>query len=133
MLRLERLTGVSGELAGVAAGLRRSLVVVRGRWNGSGSGVIWRSDGIIMTNDHVVRADGVRVTLDNGREWDAQVVGRDKNLDLAALRIPTTGLPAAPIGNSRALRVGQLVLAVGNPLGVEGAATLGIISAVGRT
>lgn len=131
MQALRTLAGVSGELAEVAARLRQSLTLVRGRWNGSGSGIIWR-DGIVLTNDHVARGDHARVTLADGQSLDAKVIGRDKTLDLAALRVQASGLLRAPLGASRALRVGQLVIAVGNPLGVEGAATLGIISAVGR-
>ena len=131
MPTLTTLPGVAGEMAQVAARLRQSLVMVRGRWNGSGSGVIWR-EGIVLTNDHVMRGDRAQLTLADGRQVDATLIGRDKGLDLAALRTPVLGLPAAPVGNSRALRVGQVVLAVGNPLGVEGATTLGIISALGR-
>lgn len=123
--------GVATEAARVAAQLRQSMVMVRGRWHGAGSGVIWRDD-IILTNDHVARGDQARVTLADGRSLDARVIGRDKTLDLAALRVSPTGMPPTPIGASRDLQVGQVVIAVGNPLGVEGAATLGIISLVGR-
>ena len=130
---LETLPGVATEIAQVAARLRQSLVMVRGQWNGSGSGVIWRSDGIILTNDHVARRDRARVSLADGRMLDAQVIGRDKTLDLAALKVDATNLPAATPGDSRQMAIGQLVLAVGHPLGVEGATTLGIISAIGRT
>lgn len=131
--KLETLPGVAGEIAQVAARLRQSLVGVRGQWNGSGSGVIWRPDGIILTNDHVARRDKARVSLADGRTLDARVIGRDKTLDLAALKVDEQDLPSAPPGDSRRMAVGQLVLAVGNPLGVEGAVTLGIISAIGRT
>ncbi len=130
---LETVPGVAAEIAQIAAWLRQSLVMVRGEWNGSGSGVIWRPDGIILTNDHVARRDRARVTLADGRTLDGRVIGRDKTLDLAALKVDAHDLPAAVPGNSRAMAVGQLVLAVGNPLGVEGAVTLGIISAIGRT
>ncbi|MCW5880853.1 MAG: trypsin-like peptidase domain-containing protein [Anaerolineae bacterium] len=123
--------GVAAEAARVVAQLRQSMVMVRGRWHGAGSGVVWRDD-VILTNDHVARGDRAQVTLADGRHLDATVIGRDKTLDLAALRVPPTGLPSAPIGASRNLKVGQVVIAVGNPLGVEGAATLGIISLVGR-
>ncbi|MFN8471359.1 MAG: trypsin-like peptidase domain-containing protein [Anaerolineae bacterium] len=130
---LEALPGVASEIAQVAARLRQSLVMVRGQWNGSGSGVIWRPDGIILTNDHVARRDRARVSLADGRTLDARVIGRDKTLDLAAMKVEAGDLPAAVLGDSRRMAVGQLVLAVGNPLGVEGATTLGIISAIGRT
>ncbi len=130
---LETLPGVASEIAQVAARLRQSLVMVRGEWNGSGSGVIWRPDGVILTNDHVARRDRARVSLADGRTLDARVIGRDKTLDLAALKVDATNLPAATAGDSRRMAIGQLVVAVGNPLGVEGATTLGIISAIGRT
>lgn len=131
-MNLQIAPGVAAEAARVAARLRQSMVMVRGRWHGSGSGIVWRDD-IILTNDHVARGDQARVTLADGRNLDATVVGRDKTLDLAALRVSPTGMPPAPIGASRDLKVGQVVIAVGNPLGVEGATTLGIISLVGRS
>src|SRR3712207_4461241 len=99
MLALGGLPGVSHALGEVAARLRRSLVLVRGRRSGSGSGVIWRADGIILTNDHVVHGEGVQVTLADGRQLEAHVVGRDKTLDLAALRVAGSNLPTAPVGN----------------------------------
>lgn len=132
MTMLSTLPGVSAAVTQVASRLRQSMVLVRGRWNGSGSGVVWR-DNIILTNDHVARGDRAQVSLWDGRQLDAEVIGRDKTLDLAALRVNATGLPIAPIGPSRHLKLGQVVIAVGNPLGVEGATTLGIISAIGRT
>ncbi len=132
MSNIPLLPGVASEVAQVAARLRQSMVLVRGRWNGAGSGVVWR-DGIILSNDHVVRGDEARVSLWDGRQVDGRVIGRDKTLDLAALRVNAPGAPPAPLGPSRGLRIGQLVIAVGNPLGVEGATTLGIISTLGRT
>lgn len=132
MVTLNLLPGVAAEVARVAAQVRKSMVSVKGRWNGAGSGIVWR-DGIVLSNDHVVRGDQARIQSWDGREYGAKVIGRDKTLDLAALRVEASGLTAATIGPSRSLKLGQLVLAVGNPLGVEGATTLGIISAVGRT
>lgn len=131
MRSLRALPGVAAETARVASRLRQSMVLVRGRWHGAGSGVVWREH-VILTNDHVARADRARVTLADGRQLEASVIGRDKTLDLAALHVPEHGMPIPPLGASRDLRVGQLVMAVGNPLGVEGATTLGIISLVGR-
>lgn len=132
MSKLSLLPGVAAEVAQVAARLRHSMVLVRGRWNGAGSGVVWR-DGVILSNDHVVRGDEARVSLWDGRQVDGRVIGRDKTLDLAALRVNAPNLTPAPLGPSRSLKIGQLVMAVGNPLGVEGATTLGIISTLGRT
>ncbi len=117
------------ELAAVAAALSRSAVQVQSRRLGAGSGVIWHSDGLIITNAHVVRGSRATVKLADGRVFDAACTNRDRQRDLAALKIDATDLPAATIGDSDALRVGELVLAVGNPLGVVGALTTGIIHA----
>ncbi|HLJ68352.1 MAG TPA: trypsin-like peptidase domain-containing protein [Chloroflexota bacterium] len=122
--------GVTDELATMAESLRRSTVQVRSGRMGGGSGIIWRADGLIVTNAHVVRADAVEVELDDGRRFEGTVLDTDRARDLAAVRIGATGLPAAPIGDSDALRVGQLVMAVGNPLGLSGALTLGIVHAI---
>jgi serine protease Do len=121
------------EFSATAELLRRSTVHVRsGRW-GAGSGVIWQPDGLIVTNAHVVRARTASVELSDGRQLAADVVGADPQRDLAALRVKATGLPAAPVGDSDALRVGQLVVAVGNPLGLSGALTVGIVHAIAPT
>lgn len=117
------------ELAAVAANLSRSTVQVQSRRSGGGSGVIWDSNGLIITNAHVVRSSGATVELSDGRVFDAVCIKRDRKLDLAILRVDAT-LPAATIGNCDTLRVGELVLAVGNPLGVVGALTTGIIHAI---
>jgi serine protease Do len=105
--------------------LRRSSVAVTG-----GSGVIWSADGLIVTNAHVLHSREPKVTLDDGRAFDAVIEQVDRRRDLAVLRVPVSGLPAATIGDSSALRPGQVVTAVGNPLGVTGAVTTGIIYAV---
>jgi serine protease Do len=127
------MTALNDELANVTAALSRSTVKVQNGRFGGGAGVIWQADGVIITNAHVVRGDRARVQLADGRVFDAVCTSRDRLQDLAVLKIDATDLPAAPIGNSDALRVGQLVLAVGNPLGVTGALTTGIIHAVAPT
>lgn len=121
---------LSQESAALAKRLRESTVVVRGQGSRGGSGVIWRSDGLIVTNAHVASGPRAVIKLMGGRVYDARVESRDPGSDLAALSIDAAGLTAAPIRDSDALHVGELVLAVGNPLGLEGAVSTGIIHAV---
>ncbi|NLC36488.1 MAG: trypsin-like serine protease, partial [Alcaligenaceae bacterium] len=104
------------------------------RQSGSlGSGVIVRSDGYVLTNHHVVEAaDSIRVALNDGREVDARVEGADPETDLAVLKIDLPGLQAIAFDQDEALRVGDVVLAIGNPFGVGQTTTLGIVSALGR-
>ena len=100
---------------------------------GSGSGAVIRRDGMILTNAHVVGpAKTVQVGLADGRKIGGTVLGRDIGLDVAVVRIPINDLPAAPLGNSDQLQVGQMAIAVGNPLGLERTVTTGVISAVNR-
>src|SRR6184192_248455 len=101
---------------------------------GEGSGFIIRPDGVIMTNAHVVDgASEVTVRLTDRREYTAKVVGVDPKSDIAILRIPAKDLPTVRIGDSRGLKVGEWVLAIGAPFGFENSATAGIVSAKGRT
>ncbi len=100
---------------------------------GQGSGLVARPDGYILTNNHVVAgADEVRVTLANGAKYDAEVIGTDEETDLAVIKIDSNGLTPARFGDSNAIQVGQWVLAVGNPFGLDHTVTAGIISAKGR-
>ena len=122
----------SGDFGEVAERLRRSTVQVHaGRERGSGSGVIWNQDGLIVTNAHVARTDRARVELWDGRAFNAEVTARNARRDLVSLRIPARALPAATPGDSSALRPGELVVAVGNPLGFIGALTTGVVHALG--
>ncbi|MEP6779741.1 MAG: trypsin-like peptidase domain-containing protein [Gemmatimonadaceae bacterium] len=100
---------------------------------GEGSGFIVTQDGYIITNNHVVEdADHVRVTLSDQRQFDAKVIGRDSTTDVAVVKIDAKGLSTLPIGNDEAARIGDWVLAVGNPLGLDFTVTAGIISAKSR-
>ncbi|MBX3591270.1 MAG: trypsin-like peptidase domain-containing protein [Burkholderiaceae bacterium] len=102
--------------------------------NSLGSGVIVSADGYVLTNHHVVEgADEIEVLLADGSRGRARVVGTDPETDLAVLRIDLSDLPAIAFGNADAARVGDVVLAVGNPFGVGQTVTMGIISALGRT
>src|SRR5262245_14850246 len=120
----------------IAERLRRSCVLIGDRrGGGGGSGVIWESGAnksVIITNAHVVKDRRARVTLRDGRASESRVTSLDARRDLAALTIEMGGLPAATIGDSDSLRVGELVFAVGNPLGLVGALTVGIVHASGK-
>ncbi len=103
------------------------------RQTGVGSGVIATKDGYILTNNHVVDgADEVKVTLQDGREFTAKVVGRDPKSDVAVLKIDAKDLPAVPMADSEKVEVGDVVLAIGNPFGIGQTVTTGIVSAKGR-
>lgn len=100
---------------------------------GLGSGVIIESNGLILTNNHVVgKADEIRVTLSDKREFKAKLIGTDPKTDIAVVRIDATGLPTVALADSDKLEVGEFVLAVGNPFGLTQTVTLGIVSALGR-
>lgn len=101
---------------------------------GAGSGFIVSPDGVILTNAHVVQnADEVTVKLQDRREFRAKVLGLDNRTDVAVLKIDATGLPVTPIGQSRQLQVGEWVLAIGSPYGLESTVTAGVVSATGRS
>jgi serine protease Do len=101
--------------------------------HGAGSGFIVSPDGVILTNAHVVRdADEVTVKLQDRREYRAKVLGSDPKTDVAVLKIDAKNLPTVPIGNTRNLKVGEWVLAIGEPYGLESTVTAGVVSAKGR-
>ena len=114
--------------------LRRSTVHIRAHRHGGGSGVIWSPDGAIVTNAHVLEgargSDLIEVELWDVRRFPGNIVRRERRRDLAVLHIEASGLAVATAGDSNALRVGELVIAVGNPLGFIGAASTGVIHGV---
>ena len=101
--------------------------------SGLGSGVIVSADGYIITNSHVIKdADEIKVTLSDKREFVGKVIGSDLKTEIAVVKIDAKGLPTVPWGNSDKLQVGEVVLAVGNPFGLNQTVTMGIVSALGR-
>ncbi len=99
----------------------------------SGSGFIVSPDGYVLTNNHVIENfDRIRVTLTDHREFPARLIGRDPQTDVAVLKIEGSNLPVTPLGNDETVKVGEWVLAVGNPLGLDHTVTAGIVSAKGR-
>lgn len=105
----------------------------RGPRRGQGSGVIISADGYVLTNNHVIdKAHEVSVTLPDKREFKGKIIGADPKSDLAVVKINASSLPAIPWGDASQLQVGEYVLAVGNPFGLNSTVTLGIVSAVGR-
>ena len=139
---LEGAGAAGGEAAAMIEAVLPGVVQVRrgnprrGPRGGVGAGFLWSPDGSVMTNHHVVAGSGrkIKVVLTDDRSFDAEVVGSSRRLDLAMLRLrnaPAEDLPTPPVGDSDALRVGELIFAVGHPWGRRGAVTAGIVSGLG--
>ncbi len=130
------LDAFSRAVVGVADKLRPAVVNLRlgkGMRGGSGSGVLFAPDGYLLTNHHVVQGhEKVRVRLSDGTEMSGTVIGNDPWTDLAVVRVDGTGLPFATFGDSAKIKVGQLAVAIGSPLGFESTVTAGVVSALGR-
>jgi S1-C subfamily serine protease len=133
------LDAYSQTVAGIAERLGPAVVglhfTTNARRSGSGSGVVLAADGLVLTNSHVAAGTNrLAVTTSDGRNLNARLVGDDPDTDLALVRVEeNVALPAAPLGDSKTLRRGQLVIAIGNPLGFEATVTAGVVSALGRS
>lgn len=119
------------EMAGIVTQVRGSLVRVHAG-QGNGAGTIWHSDGLIITNAHVVATGDLSITLPDGSTQPAQLLAYDPERDLAALCVEARELPTIELGKSKDLTPGQWVMAIGHPWGVQGAATSGIVIGTGK-
>lgn len=131
------LRALDADSANIVAAAIPSVVRIASDEGSLGAGTIWHSDGLIITNAHVVLARGngavrrLRVELADGRQFNAQVIARDEREDLAALAIAASGLKAIALGDSQRARVGEWVLALGHPWGIADSLTAGIIIGAG--
>ena len=123
---------LNSALAGVLNEVSASVVQVRDESRGAGAGTIWHSDGLIITNAHVVHHGPFKVALYDGRVLDAKLLARDEQHDLAALAVEANDLPTIQIGSTRDLHPGQWVMALGHPWGIANAATSGVLIGMGR-
>ena len=123
-----------GDFFGFGGGGRQQRQIQTPKREGSGSGVIISSDGYIVTNNHVVsEADELLVKLNDNREFKGRIIGTDEQTDLALIKIEGKDFPTLPIGNSDDLKLGEWVLAVGNPFNLTSTVTAGIVSAKARS
>lgn len=130
----ETIIGVVDAIGPAVIGVRRSSGGAQNLYDGAGSGVIISPDGYALTNNHVIRGAGrVEGVLHDGSVVSAEVVGADPDTDLALLRLSGRGHGHAELGHSNDLKVGELAIAIGNPLGLQATVTVGVISAVRRT
>jgi serine protease Do len=122
---------LSDDIAAIVAAVKPSVVLI-GQNGGHGAGVVWRPEGIIVTNRHVLRDDRVDVILDDGRKYTGLVAARHPTHDLAVVKIAADDLPAVRLGDSSTVRPGEIAVAIGHPQGMRSAATAGIIVAAGQ-
>ncbi len=125
---LARAAAASDAVAELSRDVARSVVLVRGSRGSAGSGVIWDRRGLVITNHHVVHGSSAELVVADGRRLVGRVIRRAPGLDLAALEVEGDLGPRITVGDSDAMRVGDLVLAVGNPMGERNAPSLGIVS-----
>ncbi|MBW8010349.1 MAG: trypsin-like serine protease [Chloroflexi bacterium] len=115
-------------LNGTVETVRRGLAVVQGRRFSAGAGIIWDENGVVLTNNHVLGRQNPIVTLSDKRQFEARILARDAEVDLAILKIEADALAPLTIGDSTNMRVGEITFAIGHPWGQLGAVTFGIIS-----
>ncbi len=121
---------LGGALDDLVRRVEPGLAVVYGRHNGAGAGIVWSRDGLVLTNSHVVGRRPPRVVLHDDREFEARLLGRDEEADLALMEIDAQDLPAVPAAGSLP-QIGEMVFAVGHPWGQRGFVSSGIVSATG--
>jgi serine protease Do len=125
------LQELNAEMAAVVSKTRASLVRITNGQSGVGAGTVWSSEGLIITNAHVVQRASPTVVLPDGRSLPARVLAHDPQRDLALLQVKASGLAAMPLGDAEQLRPGELVFAVGHPWGVAHAASAGVVIGLG--
>jgi len=127
------LQQLNEEIGDIVESVWSSLAQVRSvNGRGAGAGTIWHKDGLILTNAHVVQKGPMEVVLRDGRKFPAELIAQDQKLDVAALSIDAHDLPTIPLGESKSLKAGEMVLATGHPWGVVGAVAAGIVIGTGE-
>lgn len=121
------LQKLNSEMASVVGDAGSSLVQVRNHQGGAGAGTIWHSDGLIITNAHVVRGGDPEIVFQDGSVLPAKVLAHDTKKDIAALSVDAKDLPTISLGESKSVKPGQWVMAMGHPWGIIGAATAGVV------
>lgn len=127
-----KMNGLVQAMAGNIEGIEPSMVIVRGRKDSAGAGIVWRKDGVILTNSHVVNGQAPIVQLSDGRQLPAEILARDPEIDLALLKVDASDLEAARPALSTPVRTGELVFAIGHPWGQRNFVTAGVVSAQGE-